>query len=99
MPSHSPDEIVAALRAEGIDCDPHELGLAEYCGDPVAYAKALKACQPALRLLTADFEPDACPGDPYVCDCREHAADRAASVARGSRERRHPWEPVVRRAA
>lgn len=94
MPTHSTQAILAALKAEGIDCEPHELGLAAYCADPTAYAKALKACQPTILKAL----PPACAADPMICDCKTHTAERLAVVKRGSREVRQPWQPV-RRAA
>jgi hypothetical protein len=105
MPTHTPAEIVAILREEGIPCEPHELGLAEYAADPRAYARALKACQPTvLRVLTMEgdrgIDPaPPCTQDPYTCTCPVHDADRVASIRRGPRETSQPWEAQPSRRA
>jgi len=57
----------------------------------------------ALRADTAskltDRDP-VCDGDPYLCLCSRHQAERAAAVVRGVRPRRRHGLPVkVRRAA
>jgi hypothetical protein len=89
VPKHSPAAILAALRAEGIDCEPHELGLARYCADPVAYAKALKRCQPTtLRVLTMagdvglDLTSPPCSGD-FLCECPKCSREKMRLVNRG----------------
>lgn len=105
MPTHTPAEIIATLRAEGIPCEQHQLGLAAHCEDPVAYARALKACQPTvLRVLTMERdqgEPVAppCKRDAMICDCPVHAAERAASIKRGPRDVTQPWEARSSRRA
>ena len=107
MPKHSPADILAALRAEGIQCEPHELGLARYAGDPRAYAKALKACQPTvLRVLTMDgdasdapLQPPPCTEDPMICTCEQHSAERVVAIRKGPARITQPWEPRVSRRA
>lgn len=105
MPTHTAAKIIAALNAEGIECEPHELGLAAHTNDPVAYARALKRCQPTtLRVLTMEGDhgvtvpSSPCTRDAMVCDCPTHATERAAAIKRGRRDVRQPWE-AVRRAA
>lgn len=104
MPTHAPAEIVAILREEGIPCEIHELGLAEYAQDPRAYARALRACQPTiLRVLTMEGDrginlAPPCDRDPMICDCAVHGAERVAAIKRGPRDVAQPWE-ARRRAA
>lgn len=98
MPTYTPEHIAAVLTAEGLPCEPHQLGLAAYTSDPAAYARALKACDPViLRVLTTDDPvplPDPCDGT-YLCDCQACRDQRADLLKR--RPVRQPWE--VRRAA
>lgn len=98
MPTHSTAGIIAALRAEGIDCEAHQLGLAAHCRDPREYAQALKACQPTtLRVLTMqgnqgiDLTTPPCSGS-MLCDCPSCEAERAAAIKRGPSRVRQPWE-------
>lgn len=105
MPTHTPAEIIAALQAEGIHAEPHELGLAAHTNDPVAYARALKACQPTtLRILTMQGDQGVtaappCTRDAMICDCPTHAAEREAAVKRGPHRVRQPWEAQPSRRA
>ncbi len=109
MPQHSIEHIVAVFHEEGLtDAAPHNLGLAAYCRDPREYARALKACQPSeptrLRVLTMSpdqGEPIAppCTRDAMICTCPEHEAERLASIKRGRRDVRQPWDVQRHRAA
>lgn len=104
MPTHSAAAIIAIFAEEGIDCEPHELGLALYATDPKAYAQALKACcTTRLRVVTMGPDqpaPPPCTNDPMICGCPTHDADRVVAIKRGPSRTRQPWEPrAARRAA
>jgi hypothetical protein len=81
MPDHSPAEIIAALQAEGIHCEPHELGLARYATDPTAYARELrKITGPQPEPTTFPTQPR-CHGYSNGCVCHD-CSTRAGVVLR-----------------
>lgn len=69
MPTHSTTDILAALKAEGIDCAEHELGLAAYAVDPVAYVRALTLCRPEQPAKPAPSRRRPCGGYANCCNC------------------------------
>jgi len=105
MPTHTPAEIIALLRTEGVEVKAHELGLMAHAPDPVAYYRALQRCQPTvLRVLTMQGDPGIdvappCTNDPYVCNCPEHSDDRVTAIKRGRRDVRQPWDAQPSRRA
>lgn len=57
MPKYSIAEILAAFRAEGIECEAHELGLAAHTDDPVGYARVLLKAGTTKRAQTPASAP------------------------------------------
>ncbi len=74
MPSLTPAEIVTALKAEGIDCQQHDLGLAAYAADPVAYVRELhKIDAPRLESVPRPSRR-VCHGYANCCACTDCTA-------------------------
>jgi hypothetical protein len=71
MPKHSEQDIIAAFAAEGIPCQPHDLGLARYAVDPAAYARELRKIldtHPAREPAQRPSRP-VCHGYANCCSC------------------------------